>query len=296
MRKKHFLRRIIFAVFALVLCGYTLFEFGRFYQKKISFRVLNRAIQKQIAAYPGIDCSFFIRDLSTRGLKLTLRADEQFPAASLIKLPVLAAAFKAVAEGKISLDEPITIQPKDIWGGSGKLKARKMPNTLTFEALLELMISASDNTATNKVIAILGFDYIDTAFKELGLGQTRLTRRMMDFSRRGKGVENYTSSRDIAGLLERIYDNKLINRQFSGLALEFLQKQRIKDRLPRYLPEEIVVAHKTGLERGVVHDAGIIFGPKGNYLICILTRRAKSSSQAKKLIAQVSLLTYNLYQ
>jgi len=117
----------------------------------------------------------------------------------------------------------------------------------------------------------------------------------MDFSQRKKGVENYTNPADIAYILEKIYRGELVNKKLSKLALSFLKKQKVNDRLPRYLPDGVIVAHKTGLERGVVHDAGIVFTPKGDYLICVLVKGTKSYSRAKKFIAQFSLLTYNLY-
>jgi beta-lactamase class A len=158
------------------------------------------------------------------------------------------------------------------------------------------MIADSDNTATNKVIDLLGREYINKSFKRFGLKRSFLKRKMMDFSGRRRGIENYTCVSDIAMLLEKIYGNKLIDSQSSQLALSFLRKQKINDRIPRYLPEEADVAHKTGLERGVVHDAGIVFAPKGDYIICVLTKKVKDYQQAKKFIAKITLLTYNFYQ
>jgi beta-lactamase class A len=120
---------------------------------------------------------------------------------------------------------------------------------------------------------------------------------MMDFSQRSNGVENYTAASDIVYLLEKIYNKQLIDRAYSELILSFLKKQKIKDRIPRYLPKGVIVAHKTGLERGIVHDAGIVFSPKDDYIICVLTKKVKVYSKAKKFIAQLSLLTYkNLYR
>lgn len=158
---------------------------------------------------------------------------------------------------------------------------------------MELMISQSDNTATNKIIAILGYDYLNKGFKELGLKNTKLKRKMMDFSKRRSGIENYTSASDITYLLEKIYDKTLIDAKSSRLMLTFLLKQKMRDRIPRYLPKNVSVAHKTGLEKGVVHDAGIIFSSKSDYVVCVLTKRVKKYSKAKKFIASLSLSTYN---
>lgn len=247
---------------------------------------------------PDTGYSLHLKRMSLFSSELVAGETKPFPAASLIKLPILAAAFYAVDQEKVSLDDMITIKKNDVAGGSGKIKALSLPRRLTFGQLMEWMIALSDNTATNKVIEILGLDYINDTFKRLGLSDTTLVRKMMDFSLRKKGLENYTSSSDIIALLEKIYRGRLINKKFSSLALSFLKRQKVNDRLPRYLPSrpEVVVAHKTGLERGVVHDAGIIFSPGGDYLICILVKGVKNYTQAKNFIAQISLLTYNLYK
>jgi beta-lactamase class A len=266
------------------------------FNKKVkSFRDLEKRINTEQQGV-RINSSIFIKDLDSPDFKLFVGEDEAFIAASIIKIPVAAVAFKAVEEGKLSLSEKVTIKRKDIAGGSGILKAKKLPLKLTVREVLELMISRSDNTATNKMIDLLGYDYIDESFQELGLKKTILKRKMMDFSLRRKGVENYTSVSDICLLLEKIYNNEFINEEASRIMLSFLENQKVKDRLPRYLPDKIRVAHKTGLEKGVVHDAGIVFSPKGNYIICVFTKNAGSFSRAKKFIAKVSLLTYNFYR
>lgn len=242
------------------------------------------------------DFSFVIKDLDNPHLKFLYNEDEQFAAASLIKVPILAVTFKAIQERKFSLSTILIVKKKDIVGGSGVIKTMNLPVRISVRELLENMIAQSDNTATNKIIELLGFEYINEGFGELGLKNTVLKRKMMDFSKRKEGVENYTTAYDIALTMEKISRQELINKSFSKLAVVFLKRQKVNDRLPRYLPEGVVIAHKTGLERGVVHDAGIVFTPQGNYVICILTKKVKNYNEAKKFIAKLSLLTYNLYQ
>lgn len=294
MRKKTFLIRTTIGVLFLAISICASLRLVQLYEARKFFQQVKSLANKEFKN-PEIEYSFFIKKLGFSSLKSGFKDQKQFPAASLIKLPILAAAFYAIKEKKVSLEETITINKKDITGGSGKIKALSVPRKLTFGKILELMISSSDNTATNKVIQILGFEYINGVFKKIGLSDTKLARKMMDFSLRSKGVENYTSALDIACLLEKIYKKKFVSRKLSNLALSFLKKQRVNDRLPRYLPSETVVAHKTGLERGVVHDAGIVFSSKGNYLICVLVGGGRNYAKAKKFIAQVSLLAYNLY-
>jgi beta-lactamase class A len=219
---------------------------------------------------------------------------EKIAAASLIKLPILAVALKAIDEGYLNFDQEVYITSKDITGGSGIFKKIEMPFNLTFKELLSFMIIISDNTATNKVIDILGIDYINKAFLDFGLEDTTLRRKMMDFSGRSKGIENYTSSRDIVKILKGIYYKQLVNQQYSQFMRNLLSRQQYNDRIAYFLPKEVEVAHKTGLEKGVVHDAGIIYGKKNDFIICVLTKDVKNYQKAKKFIANVSQLSYNL--
>lgn len=239
------------------------------------------------------DYSYVIKDMQKPFCEIKRGENVKFPAASVIKIPIAAVAFQAIKENRISPSQKFTISAKDITGGSGIIKTMHTPVVLTFQDIIKIMITNSDNTATNKLISILGYRYINANFKKFGLKKTILRRKMMDFSKRRRGVENYTSVSDIVLLLEQIYNGKLVDKQSSGLMLSFLTNQKINDRIPRYLPKGVKVAHKTGLERGVVHDVGIIFSQNGDCLICVFTKRVKDYTTAKKFIGRISLAAYN---
>ncbi len=295
MRNRKLFTKISLSLLIFFFLLYSAHKIVSLHKKKTFLNEFKKAVSEKLDN-KKIDYSFAITDLRFPVFHLTLQSEEDFPAASLVKLPILAVLFKAHQEGKVDLDQKVIIKRKDITGGSGKIKAMSLPHETTLRELAKLMITISDNTATNKIIDILGFDYINQQFKEIGLKNTILKRKMMDFSSRRKGIENYINSRDIVYLLKKIYNGNLINKEYSKIALEFLKEQKVNDRLPRYLPEGVVVAHKTGLERGIVHDAGIVLTPKGDYVICALLKGIKSYRKAKKIIAEISLLTYNLYQ
>ncbi|MBN2484175.1 MAG: serine hydrolase [Candidatus Omnitrophica bacterium] len=294
MIKPRFSKKLLVTFFCILAIA-ALAGFIFISQQKKFVRSLEKNISG-IAEHQQGEFACVIKDMRFPYTQWDKNEKELFPAASLMKVPVLAVVFKAVDEGKLSLDEKVVVRRKDIAGGSGIIKAMKMPAAFSLRELLKIMIASSDNTATNKVISLLGYEYLNNGFTELGLKDTVLKRKMMDFSLRDKGVENYTSARDISSLLERMYRKELVDEAASGEMISYLKSQKINDRLPRYLPNEVTVAHKTGLERGVVHDAGIVFSPKGDYIICILTRGVNSYAQAKKFIADTSLVTYNLYQ
>jgi beta-lactamase class A len=165
------------------------------------------------------------------------------------------------------------------------------------ERLIGLMIYDSDNTAANIITDLLGIDYLNSTFKSFGLKNTELSRKIADYKMRDKGIENYTTAADMALLLEKIYRRELGNKNISNQCINIMKLTHTNDRIPRYLPADVMVAHKTGLENGVCHDAGIVFTRKGNFLICVLTRHANSNSlPSKRFIGRVSLSVYKYFE
>jgi len=239
--------------------------------------------------------SFVFKDLKNQLIEVRRRGNYQYAAASLIKVPMLVSAFYAVEEGLVNLDQEVVINKKDITGGSGVLKACKLPKKITFSELLEFMISRSDNTASNKLIDILGFEYINSSFKRMGLEKTALNRKLMDFSLRKKGIENYISCNDLVTILEKIYRKEMVDSFYSEIMLSFLLKQRIKDRIPKYLPKYIPIAHKTGLVKNSLGDAGIVFCRYSDYIICVITSGFSDYASAKEFVAKISEAVYNTY-
>ena len=263
-------------------------------QKKAAWRSLKRYISRQTASYKG-RAGIVIKDLET-GWVYTCQSERLFPSASMVKIPIMAAVFQAVHDGKISLDQMVTMTSRDQVSGSGILKTMPLGSRYSVRKLMRLMITRSDNTAANMLISLVGRNYINSYFKRIGLKNTNLSRKMMDFSQRRKGVENYTTARDVSLLLEKMYKGSFINAKVSRQCLALLKLQKVKDRIPRQLPKEVVVAHKTGLERSVCHDAGIVFTEKGDFLICILTKSKGAFRTSKEFIARIASYTYNTYK
>ncbi|MCM8792720.1 MAG: class A beta-lactamase-related serine hydrolase, partial [Candidatus Omnitrophica bacterium] len=110
--------------------------------------------------------SVFIKDLNTN-YKISLNEDVVFPSASLIKIPIMGCVFCADRDNIIRLNDKIVIKDTDKTEGSGILKNLPSGTTLDIEDLIHLMISQSDNTATNILIDLLGFEYLNHCFKKL---------------------------------------------------------------------------------------------------------------------------------
>lgn len=259
--------------------------------KKACWAGLEKSIAQELKGFDGT-AGVVIKDLG-HNWEIVSNENTPIPSASMVKIPVMMSYFYASKEGVIDLNSNICITNRAKSPGSGLLKNVCPGENFTIEELIGLMITHSDNTAANILIDRLGFDAINGYFIRMGLKHTDLVRKMMDFKLRKKGVENYTTARDMANLLEMLYRNRFLNSAISKKCLEILAAQKVNDRIPKKLPAGTIVAHKTGLENGLCHDAGIVYTNKGNFLICILTKHNyKNAHAAKKLIADISLLTY----
>ncbi|MDD5128261.1 MAG: class A beta-lactamase-related serine hydrolase [Candidatus Omnitrophica bacterium] len=263
--------------------------------READWQRLEQLVKSEISRFKG-EVGIVIKDLDT-GLEFSHGKDRLFPSASLAKIPVMAACFVAADQRKVKLDQDISLKSSDKLGGSGVLKDLPAGSVFSVEKLVGLMIYDSDNTAANIITDLLGIDYLNSAFKSFGLKNTDLSRKIADYRLRDKGIENYTTAEDMASLLEQIYRRRLGSKRVSDQCIGIMKLTHTNDRIPRYLPAEVMVAHKTGLENGVCHDAGIVFTCKGNFLICVLTRHSNPNSlRSKKFIGKVSLYTYRYFE
>jgi beta-lactamase class A len=252
------------------------------------------ALRQRAKRFDGT-VGYIVKDLRT-GEVVESNQTGVFPSASLIKLPIMVVAFQAVQEGRLSLAMPITLRRQDRRGGSGVLKFASPGTVFTLRELLEYMIIHSDNTATELIVQQLGFEYIQSTFQHLGLKDTEIHPDGFRLAARHVAEDNRTSPRDMAFCLEKIYQRKMVSAGASDQMLDILKHQKLRDRLPRFIPTGWEIAHKTGLLRRACHDVGIVFSPGGDYLICVLTSHDATYKTAKRFIASLGRITFDYYQ
>ncbi|BBB90161.1 extended-spectrum beta-lactamase PER-1 precursor [Methylomusa anaerophila] len=255
--------------------------------------ILHRNIERILTAYTG-RWGMVIVNQST-GARLELNPEMVFPAASMIKVPIMYEIMRQAAAGTISLDDSLTVTSCFRTGGAGILKELRPGLTLTVRELVTLMIILSDNTATNMLIDLAGMEAINKTITGLGLKSTVLRRRMMDFDAALAGKENYTSAADLALMFANIYHSRGLPESYGALMMDILTRQQIRDKLPFYLPAKTVMAHKTGTLTGVEHDAGILFLPGGPYIICVLTGDLAANQQGIQLVASIGKVIYEYF-
>ena len=233
-----------------------------------------------------------IKDLSNNK-EVKINENMLFRSASTIKLAIMSELLSKVNEGSIKLDDEIELTEALKTGGDGILKELNYGHKFSLEEIMTLMIIVSDNMATNILIDILGIENINKTIENLGLKDTRLQRKMMDSQAAKAGRENYITAKDLAHILELIYKGKNINETYSKIMLDVLKRQQVRCRLDLYLPEEVIIAHKTGDLDNLEHDGGIIYLPNKVYIICVLTDKTKSNKDGREIIGKISKMVYD---
>ena len=196
-------------------------------------------------------------------------------------------------KNKINLNTSIKIDKAFIVQGDGIIKDLENIQNLTILELLTFMIIYSDNTATNILIDLIGFDFINENAKILNLKNTSLNRKMMDFEKINNGIDNFTSASDLTIILEYIYYYS--DNYFRNIMIDILKNQKIKGGLDLHLPKDLIIGHKTGDLDHLEHDVGIVFLENNNYIICVLTKNI-INLDAKKLIGEISKITFDFFQ
>jgi beta-lactamase class A len=209
-----------------------------------------------------------------------------FPTASAIKLAIVYELFKQAEEKRIDLDEKITLDRRQAVGGTGVLVEMGTP-TLSIRDYAVLMVTLSDNTATNVLIDRLGMDRIAARMQGLGLSGTKLRRHMMDTAAARRGDENVSTPDELAKLL------RAMNETMPD-AITLLKKPK-ENRLRKGLPEGVASADKSGELEGVRVDAGVVYAKNRPYVLCVMTTFLKDEAEGERAIEEISRVAYEYF-
>ncbi len=216
-----------------------------------------------------------------QNFRIDLNSEVIFTAASVNKLPILAALYTLSEKNVIDLDDKITLQKKDVQDyGTGSMRYDSPGTTYSLKTLARLMGQKSDNTAayilTNYTI---GFPKLNSLVQEWGLTQTDME-------------ENKTSNSDMAHLMEKIYNGKIASPAATREMLAFLKDTDFENRLPANLPKSATTYHKIGTEIGVVHDVGIVSDGNLTYYLGVFSSDIVDEAKTEQLIAKISQTVY----
>lgn len=234
--------------------------------------------RERLTRHPG-EAAAVIWHLES-GEKFSHRAQETFPTASLIKLPVMLEAYRQAGAGQLQLTDVVTLRETDKVPGSGILTPHFSPGaTFSLHDAIRLMMAWSDNTATNLVIDRIGLPATTRTMQSLGFPETRLNSQVfrrdtsIDVPRSQRYGLGSTTAEEMATLLARLHRGELASAEATADMLDHLASCQDKVLFPRYLPSGVLLRHKTGGVTGVRTDAGLLSGPGGTVVLCVLTEK-----------------------
>lgn len=207
---------------------------------------------------------------ASSGWTFAHNGDRRFRAASTVKIPIMIRIFRQVEAGERRLDDAFTMTAADFSAGSGVLHEMHEGLRVTVADLLYLMMSISDNTATNVLIDMAGMDQVNALMRELGMERSTLGRKMQGHQAEGEQRENWATPLEYAALIGKLLDREVASAESCDAMVAILEKQQNPRRIGRYVPENgFRWGSKTGSITGVVNDVGFIAGGGGTVVVSV---------------------------
>lgn len=216
------------------------------------------------------------------------RAERRFVAASTVKIAIMVEIYRGIDRGDRRLADPYVLRDESKAPGSGVLLHLHDGLALTVNDLLYLMISISDNTATNALIEMAGMDRVSATMRDLGMTDSLLGRPMRGRLALPDEQENWATPRDYARVLQAILRHEAASAASCEAMLATLARQQNPRRIARFLPEGVRWGSKTGSVPGITNDAGFIIGDDGPLIIAVYTEGLADGHTGERVIGEIS--------
>jgi len=214
------------------------------------------------------------------GERLSYRGNERFPSASTIKTVLMVEAVKQIEEGKLKWTDQIPLPPTDQRHASMWAFFLKDGLKLNIDALVNLAMNVSDNTAAVMLGAKLGPENIENRMESLGFPNTkwlsfppannqRLVRLRQTFENMGM-----TTPVEMGRLLETLYNKKLASEAACERMIRIMTHQYWDDLLGATVPPGVSIAGKVGALNRSRSEIAIVFGDNP-YVLTIYTDNQK---------------------
>lgn len=250
---------------------------------------LGMVVKKSLVNTQGT-YAVIVKNLKT-GESYTLNEHRVFEPGSLYKLWVLATAFKQIEKGLLSEEEILNGNAADLNKEFGidpeNAEITTGVITLSVKSAINQMIAISHNYAAFLLVEKIGLSNISAFLRENNFNESKIS------------IDNAglpaTTVYDIALFWEKLYKNELANSENTKRMIDILKKQSLNNKLPKYLPKDVVVAHKTGEIGPFTHDTGLVFGSKSDYLIVVLSE-SDFPPGAEERLAAISKSVYEYFE
>lgn len=273
-------------------------------KKPTARETLLKAIHEKIVEIDG-DIALAFYDPSNENGTIFIQENEKFHAASTMKVPVMIELYKQAAQGKINLQDSILLKNEfksivdgssyqmDIQEDSDDEVYSRLGTKITIYDLMYSMITVSSNLATNILVELVDAKNVTASMRDLGAKNIEVLRGVEDLKAYDRGLNNSTTAKDLMLIMKSIADHTAGSEKDCKSMIEILKNQTFNEIIPRFLPNNVEVAHKTGFITGLHHDAGIIYLPDGRfYVLVLLSKHLKDFDKGTKQLAEISKLVY----
>lgn len=209
---------------------------------------------------------------------LGINENQKFEGASLFKLPLMIAYYKALDSGEIKSNTTYSLKHSDAQAGAGTLASLPAGTAITYRDLVEAMGKNSDNTAYGILERIIGVNKEVETIKSLGMMSTDLSK-------------STTTPHDIGLLFSKLNSENIISSSSKKELLSFLTDTEFENLIPEGVPDNITVAHKYGSVSGEINDAGIVMANRP-FILIILSNGA-GLQEAEEKFPEITKIIYD---
>jgi beta-lactamase class A len=260
---------IVAALIGLALAGN-----GAFAQTRATPPAFDALIRAEITPFKG-KVYLFAKNLDT-GVTYSFNGDERVRTASTIKIAVMIEAFTRVAEGRAKWTDELVLTKAARYGGSGVLPELADGLRLTLRDCVNLMMTVSDNTATNMVLDYLTTDAVNLRMSTLGFKSTRIMRRIGGGgeSKEGKEADNKrfglgaTTPHEMVRILEKLEAGEIVNKAAAKEMIDLMKREQARYAIGR-TNWNVPMASKYGALDALRSCVAILYSKQGRIAIAI---------------------------
>jgi beta-lactamase class A len=246
--------------------------------------------------------SLYVKNMRT-GRIVNINADSVRSTASMIKVPILIGIMDKINRGELEFHQQITYSDSLLYPGVDILGSFKNGEKIELSKLMMLMMTMSDNTASRYLQMLAGTGTrINAILDSLGYANTQVNSktpgREAIWEKFGWGQ---TTAREMATLLESIYNGKIISEAASSRMVRIINRNYWDAEAVSQVPPYATVFSKSGALDAYRSEVVLVRGVASTYVFCIITSNNADTSwtynnEAWRLIRSISSLLWNYFE
>lgn len=263
--------------------------------------VLQRHLEALVEGFEG-EVGVYVRHLAT-GQEAAIRADEVFPTASMVKIPLLVGTFAAIERGDLDWEQTLVYRDSLLYPGVDVLGGFRDSATVTLNKVAMLMMTTSDNTASLWLQHLAGTGSAVNAWLEAnGYVHTRVNSRTpgRETNRQEFGW-GQTSPREMARLVTQIRNGEAVSEAASQQMYRVMTRNFWDGEGLSQLPPWVQAASKNGAVSRSKSEVILVNAPSGDYVFCVVTKnqadtRWEDDNAGYVLLRRVSALLWQYFE